>query len=231
MTRSPGRPEPDLLPRIVIAEADEDTRALYRESLQSLAAEVVVTSDGRDALVECLIEPPALLITETRLPGLDGYGLCETLRHDPLTRSMPILVVTSDIHPGLLARIKRLGAVAIVSKPAPMDHLVSEVARLCRDPASSASADDGSPTGGVNEVAPGARKIAATRAFRRFVTTRPPARPPALSCLHCEVALDYLKSRIGGVRQRDAEQWDEFRCPRCQRTFEYRHRTRKLRPA
>jgi DNA-directed RNA polymerase subunit RPC12/RpoP len=50
-----------------------------------------------------------------------------------------------------------------------------------------------------------------------------------LRCISCDAELAYHKSRIGGVTQRDAEQWDEFRCPRCRGAFEYRHRTRKLR--
>jgi CheY-like chemotaxis protein len=232
MTRLKGQPQSEPLLRVVIADADADTRALYREILAPLNVVLIEAADGRDALVKCLVEPPALLITEARLPGVDGYALCELLRRDAATRSMAILVVTSDVHPVQLARFRQVGANLILSKPVSVDAFTSEVARLCDDPA-------GPPAAGQSDAAAGAAdaigsatpKTAATRAFKRFDTTLPPAQPPALRCLSCDTELEYHKSRIGGVTQRDAEQWDEFRCPRCLGAFEYRHRTRKLRLA
>ena len=231
MKRLNIHPQPEPLLRVVVADADADTRTLYREILRPLSVVLIEASDGRDALVKCLVEPPALLITETRLPGVDGYALCELLRRDALTRSVPILVVTSEIHPAQLARIRRLGASVVLSKPAPVDGLVSEVARLCADAAAPPAAEQAdSQSEKPDAIAASAAKTAATRSFRRFETTQPPAEPPALRCTSCDMDLDYQKSRIGGVTQRDAEQWDEFRCPRCHRAYEYRHRTRKLRP-
>lgn len=229
MIRLKGYPQPEPLHRIVIADVDPDTQALYREMLRPLGVAVIEAADGRDALVKCLIDPPALLITETRLPSLDGYALCEVLRRDTATRSIPILVVTAEIHPVQLARIRRLGANVILSKPVPVDAFVSEVARLCDDPAEPTTTQQADAGGEVPDVRTAAIKTAATRTFRRFETTEPPMRPPTLRCVSCDTALEYQKSRIGGVTQRDAEQWDEFRCLRCAAAFEYRHRTRKLR--
>jgi hypothetical protein len=66
--------------------------------------------------------------------------------------------------------------------------------------------------------------------FRRFDTSTPPHAVPFLVCPSCDRRLEYRKSRVGGVTSRFAEQWDEFICPATCGTFEYRHRTRKLRP-
>ena len=43
-----------------------------------------------------LVRPPSLLITELRLPFIDGDALCDILRRDHMTKRVPILVVTSD---------------------------------------------------------------------------------------------------------------------------------------
>jgi twitching motility two-component system response regulator PilG len=230
MPRLKGLPQPEPLRRVVVADADGDTRALYREIFAPLNVVLIEAADGRDALVKCLIEPPALLITESRLPGIDGYALCELLRRDRATRSIPIVVVTSEVHPVQLARVRQVGANVILSKPVSVDALTSEVARLCDDPAGPASAEQADAAAEApGAIASATPKTAATRAFKRFDTTAPPAQPPALRCLSCDAELEYQKSRIGGVTQRDAEQWDEFRCPRCTGALEYRHRTRKLR--
>jgi CheY-like chemotaxis protein len=59
----------------------------------------VEASDGRDALTKTLMHPPALIVTELRLPFIDGYALCERLRSDRATADVPILVVASDSRP------------------------------------------------------------------------------------------------------------------------------------
>ena len=75
----------ELVARVLIADADTDTRALYREVMRG--CHVVEAEDGRDALVKALSYPPALVITETRLPIVDGFALCDVLRRDSQTRS------------------------------------------------------------------------------------------------------------------------------------------------
>ncbi|MCU1386409.1 MAG: response receiver sensor diguanylate cyclase/phosphodiesterase [Acidobacteria bacterium] len=223
MTRPILREETARLLRVVLADADADTRLLYREALRSMPFDIVEATDGRDALVRCLIEPPALLITETQLPGIDGYHLCQLLRRDPLTRSIPILVVTSEVRPVQIARVRQMGAGLVLAKPVEMDTLAEAVTRLCEGPV-DASPIEPAPDGATLEAS-----RAASRSFRRFETTTPQRRPPALRCTRCDGELEYRKSRVGGVTQRYAEQWDEFECPVCSRAFEYRHRTRKLR--
>jgi len=153
------------------------------------------------------------------------------LRRDALTRLIPILVVTSESRPAELARIRQLGASSVVSKPISMDGFVSEVARLCDGSAASQPPQsDGQPAANaITESSSSASARAASRSFRRFETTAPPRVPPAIRCADCDGMLAYQKSRVGGVTQRDAEQWDEFRCVDCHKIFEYRHRTRKLR--
>jgi hypothetical protein len=70
----------------------------------------------------------------------------------------------------------------------------------------------------------------AVRAHQRFATTNPALKPPALVCPLCDFALRYERSQVGGVNERNAEQWDYFVCKRGCGTFHYRQRTRKLRP-
>ena len=60
-------------------------------------------------------------------------------------------------------------------------------------------------------------------------TTEPPTAAPELVCPTCDQPLKYLKSHVGGVSARHAEQWDYYECAGGCRTFQYRQRTRKLR--
>src|SRR6267142_6849083 len=89
---------PDQAPmrRVIIADPDAGARMLYCESFRADGWEIVEASEGRDALVQALVWKASLLITELRLPLVDGYALCQVLRRDAATRFLPILVVTTE---------------------------------------------------------------------------------------------------------------------------------------
>ena len=230
MSRSRWDPNAEPPLRLVIADADADTRQLYREALRDRPLVVVETDDGRDALVQCLMERTDLLIAESRLPNIDGYELCQLLRRDAATKALPILVVTSEGHPARQARLRQAGATRILEKPISIDRFTSEVVQLC-ECGYLVGASEGSDA--LDEALPPDHRADAARAasktYRRFETTEPPNAPPLLHCRSCDRPLEYRRSRIGGVTQGHAEQWDQYRCRQCCQEFEYRHRTRRIR--
>src|SRR5438477_2704736 len=123
--------------RILIVDADGDNREMYRDSLTLAGWIVAEAADGREALVEALARKPALVITELRLPLIDGISLCEILRRDRATADIPILVVTAETRAVQLARAERAGASAVLVKPSTPDVVVAEIQRLLAMPKSS----------------------------------------------------------------------------------------------
>ena len=115
--------------RILIVDPDADTRSLYRACVQLAGGDIVEASDGRDALVKALTHPPALVLTEARLPICDGFALCEGLRRDVMTRTVPILVVTTDTGPAVVERARAAGADATLVRPK-LDAVLNEIRRL-----------------------------------------------------------------------------------------------------
>ena len=208
--------------RILIADPDSDTRELYRETLRGTGCDVIDAADGRDALVRALVHRPSLVITETRLPGFDGYALCGVLRRDLVTRSVPILVVTSDSRKPEIDRAREAGADSVLIKPITPNDLLAEVQRLIR----SRREVNQEPPPPPATTSPRRRML---NAHARFSTTTPPIAPPTLYCQACGLTLTYQHSYVGGVSQKHPEQWDRFECPRGCGSFEYRVRTRKLR--
>jgi CheY-like chemotaxis protein len=211
--------------RVLVADADPDTRTLYELALPLAGCEVVQAGDGRDALTKALTETPTLIITELRLPLIGGIALCEIIRRDAATRSVPILVVTSETRPTELERIRNAGASAVLVKPTLPDAIVNEVRHLLTHPTNGASepAPAATPSNGPKN----SNQTALAKTYARFRTTSPPARPPALMCPTCDDSLEYNHSYVGGVSSLHAEQWDYYTCSTCGR-FRYRQRTRKL---
>jgi len=228
---------PSLAPtRLLIANADADARAGYRNAFVHAGYEVVEASDGRDALVKAFVEKPVLIVTELALPFLDGCALCDILSRDPLTAAVPILVVTAEANRVRAERALRVAADGVVVEPTTPDTIVCEARRILETPRERrisargaryrATASQPQPD---DRRAPQTRRVTHTRAHQRFTTTSPPKAPPALSCPTCDRGLKYEQSHVGGVNDRHAEQWDYFVCPSGYGVFQYRHRTRRVR--
>src|SRR5262249_15648157 len=165
-------------------------------------------------------DSPTRLAPDRPLPLLDGVALCQILRRDHTTTSIPILIVTNETRAEELNRARSAGASVVLVKPKAPDAVVDEVRRLlCRptaggDPAQSPAAP--------------AHRLTMSKAHQRTATPTPPAPAPKLTCPVCDRVLAYEQSQIGGVSGRHVEQWDYFRCEACG-AFQYRQRTRKLR--
>src|SRR5258706_5928415 len=101
------RPDPVRYHRILIADHHYDTLLLYKDCLKTVADEIDEATDGREALAKTIAQPTDLLVTATQLPGIDGYSLCDLLRRDAATASMPIVVVTDDAYPAELVLARR----------------------------------------------------------------------------------------------------------------------------
>jgi CheY-like chemotaxis protein len=215
--------------RILVVDPDEDTRALYHQSLASIHCDVVDASDGRDALVKALAGPVTLVVTEVRLPFVDGFGLCDVLRRDPATADVPILVITSEGRPAEIDRARRMGADAVLVKPTTPEHILAETRRLLADASARRGRAAPIQTAALERAPSEPRPARLSKTFARVTTTTPPSSPPVLVCPSCDSPLTYEQSYLGGVNERHLEQWDRFDCPASCGAFEYRHRTRKLR--
>jgi DNA-binding response OmpR family regulator len=220
--------------RVLVVDPDADTRALYQTALPVAGCEVIEASDGREALTKALVEPPSLIISELRLPLVDGYALCEILRRDAATCSVPILIVTADARAIERDRVRKAGADAVLVKPAPPDAVLSAVRNLLtrsgNGRSTSAATNDTSPSNTSTDALEHSdeHRTVLAKSHQRYRTTTPPTPPPALTCPWCDRVLKYEHSHVGGVSNRHQEQWDYYVCSTCG-TFQYRQRTRKIR--
>src|SRR5262245_56835956 len=212
---------------------------MYGEYLrQSAVVEFEEASDGREALAKALTHPRDVIVTETRLPGIDGYELCQLLRRDLATKTTPIIVVTGESVPDNLERARKAGADAVLVKPCLPDALLAEIRRqtgrlheLQQRPPLLRTRPQPSVKRSREATARPAvtRRRSLSRRFAQEDTTTPSSPVPHLLCPVCDQSLVYRRSHIGGVSERHIEQWDYFECLSGCGDFEYRQRTKKLR--
>jgi DNA-binding response OmpR family regulator len=225
--------------RALIVDHDPDTRRMYADYLTRSAWIVEEAADGREALAKALSQSPDIIITETRLPGMSGFDLCNLLRTDAATRGTPIVFVTASALDADLLKAQRVGADSILIKPCLPATLLAEIRQLLEVSAALRERSRVARDNMRDQVARSDRLMDRSREsprrtmlrkeHARHDTTTPATQPPALVCPDCNRLLKYLRSHIGGVNARQPEQWDYFECATGCGTFQFRERTRKLR--
>lgn len=117
---------------ILVVEDDEDIRELVSYNLLKEGYQVAGVASGEDALAAVESKPPDLIILDLMLPGLDGLSVCRKLKSDPMTESLPIIMLTakgeeSDVVHGL-----NMGADDYISKPFSPKVLLARIQAVLR---------------------------------------------------------------------------------------------------
>lgn len=97
------------------AEICRETLEVALLKLPGLVVQSVTTAE--EALQLLASEPVCALVTDLRLPRMDGFELIETIRAQPHGSDLPILVISGDSDPRVSARVAGLGANAYFAKP------------------------------------------------------------------------------------------------------------------
>jgi len=221
----------------LIADRDAETRRMYAEFLALSDCRIEQAEDGRDALAKVFSRLPDVVVTETQLPGINGFDLCALLRQDTATRSIPIVLVTGETVDIDVERAESAGADAVLKKPCPPATLFAEIQRLVHLSADLRERSRAARERMHGQIARSETLLDRSRTRRRMLnsahtrhdTTTPPIAPPLLKCPQCDLPLRYVRSHIGGVTAQNSEQWDYFECVGACGSFQYRERTRKLR--
>jgi DNA-binding response OmpR family regulator len=105
---------------------------LLAHYLQRAGFEADLVASGRDVLPRIKKAPPDLLLLDIMLPGLDGLAVCRSVRGEPATAAIPIIMLTargeeSDRIVGL-----ELGADDYITKPFSPNEVVARIRALLR---------------------------------------------------------------------------------------------------
>lgn len=119
------------MPWTILVAEDEGLAAMaIEDELLREGYAVVLAADGQAALEAAASQPPDLLLTDLRMPRLDGSGLIRALR---ATRpGLPVVVMTGYAPAGGAAAFGRDGEapVSLFAKPLDMDAVLVELRKL-----------------------------------------------------------------------------------------------------
>jgi CheY-like chemotaxis protein len=114
--------------RVLIVDDNPLVRDLMCHGMEPYC-QVIAAADGADALLKAIDDPPELIISDFRMPGLDGRQLYEKLRGRENTRNIPFVFVASrgDIEEKLRPAVGG-GVEDFISKP----FFVADLVRLAK---------------------------------------------------------------------------------------------------
>ena len=116
--------------KILVADDEQEIRNLLDHFLEGQGYEVVLASDGNQALKLAAEENPQLIILDIKMPGLDGLEVCKRLKEKEQTKLIPVIVITGFEDNKMQAL--DIGADDFVNKPFDMAEIYSRVKSALR---------------------------------------------------------------------------------------------------
>jgi len=116
--------------KILVADDEQEIRNLLDHFLKGQGYEVILASDGNEALKLASEKNPQVIILDIKMPGLDGLEVCKRLREKEQTKLIPVIVITGFEDNKMEAL--NIGADDFVNKPFDMAEISSRVKSALR---------------------------------------------------------------------------------------------------
>jgi two-component system, chemotaxis family, chemotaxis protein CheY len=114
--------------RVLVVDDDDAIRLTVADALQDEGYQVLMATNGREALDQVEAGPPDAIVLDLMMPVLDGWGFLEACRQRRLCEGIPVLVMSA--YRRLAETAPDLKVRACIAKPFELDVLLGAVERL-----------------------------------------------------------------------------------------------------
>lgn len=115
---------------ILVAEDSLPVATLIQIALVKEGYKVLLAADGLEALKIAMAERPKLIITDSVMPRMDGYGLLRAIKANPMTSDIPIIMLTSKASTEDEQKALEFGFSDFIPKPVQPVRVVSRVKHI-----------------------------------------------------------------------------------------------------
>lgn len=115
---------------MLVVDDYADARAMYVAWLQVSGYRVAEASTAAEAIALAQAEPPAAILMDLSLPGVDGIEATRRLKADPRTRHVPVLAITGHVEAHVAEAASAAGCDAFIVKPSPAPDVVRAIGSL-----------------------------------------------------------------------------------------------------
>jgi len=125
------------MPRILIVEDNEMNRDMLSRRLVKRGYDVDIAVDGEQGLAMARSTPPALILMDMSLPGVDGWEATRQLKTMPETRGVPVIALTAHAMAGDREKAIAAGCDDFDTKPVELPRLLAKIEALLGRPSSA----------------------------------------------------------------------------------------------
>lgn len=118
--------------KILVVEDNEDNREIFVFRLQQLDFEVLVASNGKEALEIASRSKPDLIFMDLRMPVMDGWEATRALRQTEWGRDLPVIAVTAHAMKEEREKALNAGCNEFILKPVDYSIIQRTIQRLVR---------------------------------------------------------------------------------------------------
>jgi two-component system alkaline phosphatase synthesis response regulator PhoP len=119
-------------PKVLVIEDEPDILEVIQYNLEREGYKVVVCRNGEQGLSRIRTDNPDLVILDLMLPGMDGVEVCRQVKADPVTRAIPIVMVTAKSEESDIVLGLGIGADDYITKPFSPRELVARIKVVLR---------------------------------------------------------------------------------------------------
>lgn len=113
--------------RVMLVDDDAPFRTALADSFEIAGIDIETHGDGQSALANLTADFPGIVVTDIRMPRIDGHAVMEALlARDP---ELPVILMTGHGDIGMAVTALKKGAFDFIAKPFAADHLISSVRR------------------------------------------------------------------------------------------------------
>jgi len=103
--------------RVLLVDDNSQIRQLLALGLEESGYDIVEAATGVESLEQARTTRPDLIVMDLAMPDGNGDEAIASLKADPLTRDIPVIVLTAMLHGPLIDRAIAAGAAEILHKP------------------------------------------------------------------------------------------------------------------
>jgi CheY-like chemotaxis protein len=116
--------------KILVVEDQDAIRRMIEALVRARGFEVTAVNTGTKALDVAATAPPDAVLLDLMLPGHDGFEVCRRLRQDPVTRQVPVIIISALDDDESRRKATDAGANAYFTKPFSPMALLAELERI-----------------------------------------------------------------------------------------------------
>jgi CheY-like chemotaxis protein len=116
--------------KILLADDEVYMLRLLEMTFKKGGYSVVSCRDGKEAVATAATLLPQLIVLDVMMPGLDGLGALRQLKGNPVTRNIPVVMLSAKGHALTKVEAELAGAVLFLAKPFSPNQLLGEVQKI-----------------------------------------------------------------------------------------------------